>query len=306
MEHLAVERLVVLVGAVLRGAGVERRGVVDRLGLLLLHLLPGLVPGLHLVAIFVGDGRVGLGGLLLRLGLDLVQIDRPGHERAVALQHLAHAPDVQELLLRLADVQRDGGAARRARALGHGEGHAVLALPAHGRRALAEGQRVDGHLVRDHEHGVEAQAEVADDAAVLLVVLLGVLLQEALCAGEGDLVDVFLHLVLGHAHAVVDEAQLLCRLVHLDMHGAALGELVVHHAQLGDGVAGVGDDLTDKDILIGIEPFLDDRHDILRVDGHAALNRIHIKNLLIDAEKPCMLWVQRVLYRRLFPMSREN
>ena len=116
---------------------------------------------------------------------------------------------------------------------------------------------------------------MADDAAILLVLILGVFLQEGLRAGEGHLVDVLLDFLLRHAHAVVDEAQRLRRLVDLDMDGAVLSQLVIDQAQLGDRVAGVGNDLADEDVLVGIEPLLDDGHDILRIDGYAAGYRIH-------------------------------
>ena len=295
VEHLAVELLIILVRAILRRAGVERLGVVDGLRRFLLGL-----------GLFLGALARHLGLFLL----DFVKVDRHGHERAIAVEHLAHAPDFEEFALRLADVQGDGRAARGARALGHGEGHAVLALPANRGRALAEGERVDGHLIGDHEHGIEAQAEVADDAGIFLILVLGVFLHEGFRAGERDLIDVGLDLVLGHAHAVVDEAELARGLIHLHVDGAALRGGAVHHAQLGDRVAAVGNDLADEDVFIGIQPFLDDRHDILSVDGYVALNRFHNEkppytngvNRLI----PSLIRYASVLYRGFRAMSREN
>ena len=78
------------------------------------------------------------------------------------------------------------------------------------------------------------------------------------------------------------------------MDGAVLRGSAVHHAELGDGVAAVGNDLADEDVFIGIQPFLDDRHDILSVDGYVALNRFH-------NEKPpwisefCFLCIRKTL-----------
>lgn len=40
--------------------------------------------------------------------------------------------------------------------------------------------------------------------------------------------------------------------------------------QFGDGVASVGYHLTDKDIVIGIEPFLDNGEYVFTVDGQAS------------------------------------
>ena len=83
--------------------------------------------------------------------------------------------------------------------------HRLLAVPV--------GERVDGHLVGHHERGVEAQSEMTDD--LVLVGLVLVLLQEILGAGEGDLVDVLLHLVGGHAQAVIGEGDGLRVRIHL-------------------------------------------------------------------------------------------
>ena len=71
----------------------------------------------------------------------------------------------------------------------------------HRGRVRPVGAGVDGHLVRHHEGGVEAQAEMADD--LVLVGLVFIFVQEILGAGKGDLVDVLLHLALGHAKSVV-------------------------------------------------------------------------------------------------------
>ena len=99
-----------------------------------------------------------------------------------------------------------------------------------------------------------------------------VLFEEFLGAGEGHLVDVLVHFLGGHADAVVRKAELPGLGVHGDGHAEVFplrpagGQLV-----LGHGVAAVGHHLTDKNILIGIQPALDDRHDVLSVNGNAAV-----------------------------------
>ena len=273
VEHLAVELLVVFVRAVLRRAGVERLGVVD--GLRLFLLLFGLVLGVVAFARHLG-----------LFFLDFIQINRHGHERAVAVEDFAYAPDFKELAFRLADVQGDGRAARGARAFGHGEGHAVFAFPANRGCALAEREGVDGHFIGDHEHRIEAQTEVADDAGIFLILVLGVFFHEGFRAGEGHLIDVGFDLVFGHTHAVVDKPKFARGLIHLHMDGAVLRGGAVHHAQLGDGVAAVGNDFADEDIFIGIQPFFDDWHDILRVNGYVALNRFHNQKPPYKRDKP--------------------
>ena len=195
------------------------------------------------------------------------------------LQGAAQRPQVQEVLVLLVDVQRDGRAA-----LGAVGGldlvfHAVLARPAHG-GGVGVALGIDDHLVGHHKGAVEAQAEVADDAGALALAVLGVLGDEVGRAGEGHLGDVLDDLLLGHADAVVDEGErALLRIGdHVDAVGRIvlrLGLAVVYQpAILADGVAAVGDELAHEDVFIGIQPLLDDGHDILGVDGYGSLGHM--------------------------------
>ena len=178
VEQLVIAVLVFLLGAVLGSLEPQGMGVVEGLGLL------GFLAFLGFLGLFV---RVH-------------QIDRHGHVAAVAIQDLANPIGVQEFLFLVRDMQGDGGTALGAGALAHGELHAVLAFPAHGGRALLEAEGVDGHLVGGHEGAVKAQAEMADDAALGVAL---VLFEEFLGAGEGHLVDVLVHFLGGHADAVI-------------------------------------------------------------------------------------------------------
>ena len=177
-------------------------------------------------------------------------------------------------------MQGDAGAALGAVAFLQIVLHAVLAGPAHGRLALDVALRLDLHLVGDHEAAVEAQAEVADDAAALAVLVVGgVLLYEVRRAGEGHLRDVLHHLVSGHAQAVVDELDRAGLRVGDHVHAvfgvlADLRLAAVHQAlQLADRVAAVGHQFADKDVFIGIQPLLDDGHDVLCIDGYGSLSK---------------------------------
>ena len=58
-------------------------------------------------------------------------------------------------------------------------------------------------LIRNHECGIKAQAEMTDDLIVIGLVLI--FLNEISRAGKGDLVDVLLHLVRRHAESVIDK-----------------------------------------------------------------------------------------------------
>ena len=262
VEHIPVELLVLVLGAVLGGFQPQGSIGIDALGLL--HLDGGR---------FLALGGIGLGGFFL----DHFQINRGVHEAAVAVQYLTDAEFIGELLLLLGDVQNDIGTAGGTAALGHGESHAILGHPAHRRRALAAGQGLDGHLIGHHEGGIEAQTEMANDAALLVALIV---LEEFLRAGESHLIDVFLHLVSGHTDAIIAEADLPRFLVHGD------GDLVLvlaaggEHLLLGDGIAAVGNQLADEDVLVRIQPALDDGHDILRMDGNVALLQSHGVRLL--------------------------
>ena len=135
IEHLAVEFLVLLVGALVGPLHPQWMGVVDLLGL-----------G-RLLRLFALLGRFGLD--------DFADEDGHGHKGAVLLQGAAQCPKVQEVLVLVVDVQRDGRAP-----LGAVRGldlvfHAVLARPAHG-RSVGIALGVDDHLVRYHEGTVKA------------------------------------------------------------------------------------------------------------------------------------------------------
>ena len=114
-----------------------------------------------------------------------------------------------------------------------------------------------GNLVGDHEGGVEAHAELADNVGVLGVVAQ--LLLELIGAGGGDDSQVVLQVRLVHADSVVGDGEGPGVLVHGDLnfeippvhaHGA-VGEGLI--AELVAGVAGVGDDLPEEDFLVGVD-----------------------------------------------------
>ena len=74
----------------------------------------------------------------------------------------------------------------------------------------------DIHAVGDHERGIEAKSEVADDVGRVIALVFG---QEVLRAGEGDLVDVAIDLLGGHADAAVGDMDGLVVLVDLHVDG---------------------------------------------------------------------------------------
>ena len=112
---------------------------------------------------------------------------------------------------------------------------------------------------------------MADDLVIVRLVLI--LVKEGLCAGEGDVVDVLLHLVGGHAKAVIRDGNglLLGIKDHIDSALEVCRHLLLaHHEELVslcDGIAAVGDDLSVEDIMIRIQPLLDNRKHVFTVDG---------------------------------------
>ena len=152
-------------------------------------------------------------------------------------------------------VHDDLGARRVLIAFGDGVAVGPGGLPLIGGVA-AELPGADRHLVADHEGGVEAHAELADDVGVLGVV--SHLLLELVGAGGGDDAQVVLQVLLVHADAVVRHGDGPGVLVHAQFDLEVLpGQLhaVVRQglvAQLVAGVAGVGDDLPEKDLLMGV------------------------------------------------------
>ena len=309
MEYLAVELQILLLGAVVGMFCPQRRGLVQELRALLNLQLDGfrlflffvlffLVRFLRCVRLFRGIlfflfllFLLRLIVLFLRLdhlqdfivlallvlpdnlglcGVGLGQVNLRGHEGAVLLQHLPGLVLVAELQAVLVEEQGDRSAYLCPVPILHGEFGAAVALPVNSLGALLVGQGVDVHLVRHHEGGIEAQSEMADDLVRVALVLI--FLYEVGCAGEGDLVDVLLHLVRGHAQSIVHEGQGLLLRVHDDVYPRLVPlrqGILAHHVQLlqlRHGVAAVGDQLPVKDVVVVIQPLFDDRKNVFAVD----------------------------------------
>ncbi len=116
------------------------------------------------------------------------------------------------------------------------------------------GQGIDGHFISDHEGGIKSQTEMSDDLVSSRLVL--VFLQECLRAGKSDIVDVFLDLISGHAKTVITDLDGLFRGVNDDIDPCLIifRQFIITDYiqlfQLGDRVAAVGDQLSQKDIMV--------------------------------------------------------
>ena len=238
--EVAVERAVVLVLQFAGCARPEGVGVVDDVVLVGLHLL-ALLP---LLLLAEGDGD--------------------GEEAAVFAQQPFEAALLKEFLAVVVDVQHDVGAALGAVGLRQRKLRRAVARPLHRLRPLLIREGDDVHRLRHHEGAVEAQSEVADDGVGVVLVFL----QEVIGAREGNLVDVLVNLLLGHAHAVVADGDGALLLVEGDADGqvaqlAVEVALQLHGLQLLRGIDGVRHHLAQENLMVGIEELFDDGEDVL-------------------------------------------
>ena len=126
------------------------------------------------------------------------------------------------------------------------------------------------HLVGYHECGIETETEMTDD--LILVGLVLIFLHKLCCAGESDLGNVLLYLIRCHTKTVIDKLHGFGFRIddNLDLCLVIIGKLIfAHHLklfQLGDRVTAVGDQLTHKNIVVGIQPLFNDWENIIAVD----------------------------------------
>ncbi len=140
-----------------------------------------------------------------------------------------------------------------------GEGALAVRRPAPG-LVRPGAVRIDGDFVRDHERRIEADAELPDERGGFLARVFGrELVQEGLGAGAGDGAKPAGEVFAGHANAVVREGQRLGVGIDRDLDRERravldqfrLGDRFV--AQLLAGVGGVGDELADENLPVGID-----------------------------------------------------
>lgn len=175
----------------------------------------------------------------------------------------------QKLFVAFLDEGPDGGAALDVgliRGFLHGKRAGPVGNPAGeaGPSAVAESR---GHfnLVRDHEHGIEADAEASDDvgsvAGRAVFGGLGVFLEEGFRTGVGDGPEVFDHLVAGHAACCIGVVRQFCTLseeIRISSRQVGIPDglvlrLALEETQLVQRVRGVGNELTQKNLPVGIQ-----------------------------------------------------
>ncbi len=193
-----------------------------------------------------------------------VHLDGPAHVIGVFLDECLELPYLEvgavDLILGVGlEVHDDLGADLGLVEGGDGIAVRAGALPL-GALFLAEFPRAHSDLVGHHEGGIEAHAELAYDGQILAAGLLAVhLALELVGAGLGDNAEVVLAFGHGHADAVVAHGEGARILVGDDLDGvvaALIGHAVVREGQIAElvnGVGRVGDDLTQEDLLVGVD-----------------------------------------------------
>ncbi len=127
------------------------------------------------------------------------------------------------------------------------------------RMRLARPARVDHDVVGDHEGGIEADAELADQRLGLLARVLGrQLVEKSLGAGAGDGAEARGQVLARHADSIVGDGQRLLVRVQRDgdderpaLNQFGPGDRLV--AEFFAGVGGIGDEFADKDFPVGID-----------------------------------------------------
>jgi hypothetical protein len=169
------------------------------------------------------------------------------------------AEGFEKLVLAFAQVQHDLGAVALAPDAFQGVAAAAVGLPVHAlvfRRAGLAGSQHD--LLRNHEGGVEADTELADEPSVFLV-LSGQGVEELAGTGAGDGPDIRHYLVAVHADAIVVDGDGTRLLVHgypdlalvLVLDQRLVGQRL--EAQPVDGIRGIGDQFAQEDLALAVE-----------------------------------------------------
>ena len=202
-----------------------------------------------------------LGTALLHLGVGHEHLDGEADIIGILLHQLIQGilPEILAVFVLLLavglDVHDDVGAHGVTGAGLDGVALQAVGIPAIG-LLLAIFPGNDGDVVGHHESRVEAHAELTDDVGLGLLVQL---LPELEGAAGGDDAQVVLQLTFVHADAVVADGKGAVLLVDGQGDGKIL-PLQAHFfvrqgqiTQLVDGVGGVGDDLTQEDLLVGVD-----------------------------------------------------
>ena len=118
------------------------------------------------------------------------------------MQNLADAAFLQKFFFLRRDVHDDGGSVFGAHAVADFITFFSRRNPVNRLRARLIGQRFNLYTVGYHEGRVKSQTEMSDDSRAFFGFFL-IFFQKFFRSGKGNLGDITLHLVLGHADSVI-------------------------------------------------------------------------------------------------------
>ena len=130
----------------------------------------------------------------------------------------------------------------------------AVAAPVHRNSSLFIGKRVNMHLICNHKCRIKSKAEVTDHLIVCSFVLI--FLQKLCCTGKSNLSNIFFYFVCRHTDTVINKFQSFCLGIddNLNCRLIIIGECIFSHnfqfLQFRNGIAPVGNHLTDKNIMV--------------------------------------------------------
>merc|ERR1719326_369202 len=259
LANRLVERLVLLLRNVILGPKPDRLLRVDELPLLRFVVL-------RLLLIVIVELLVVIAA---HLGLRLLYIDRMAHELGVLghdIRNLVPAQVFRGLLLEDHGDARPAAEGRSARVFDDRERAVRGRLPDVLLRWLVGRDGRKHHGVRDQERGVETDPELPDQPRRILFSTFLHRLQEVRGSRLRDRPKVVNQLLLGHAAPGVCDGERLRLLINLDTHAEFLVLTEVRRirdrveASFFQRVTGVGQKLTQEDVLGSVEGVDDDIH----------------------------------------------
>ena len=146
----------------------------------------------------------------------------------------------------------------------------ALAYPVYRHSPIFVRKCIDMHFVRNHKCRVESQTKMSDHLIICRFIFI--FLKELGCSGKCDLCDIFFYLFRSHSQTIINKLQRLLFRIHqyLDLAFVIVRKLIFSHHiqlfQLRDRIAAIGNELSHKNVMIRIHPFLNDRKYIFTVD----------------------------------------
>ncbi len=127
---------------------------------------------------------------------------------------------------------------------------------------------MDFDFAGDGKSRIKTQTKMTNN----IVIFIAKLMHEFRGAGKGHLIDVFFDFISGHANAVINNREGFGLFVDFDLNfefGLCFFGLANYGqmAQLRNGINAIGDQFAQKDLLVVIEPFFDNRKNIFHLHG---------------------------------------